>query len=479
MLSRKTQQLSDESMKIYNIMIPERSDLREIKKIIDFNFIYNEVSQFYDPYLGRPSEDPVRLVKAEFLKIKYNLIGDEELLSEISDRASFREFLDINIEEELWDRTTLVKFRQKVGPYIIEKLLDKVIEICTDYNMVGGIHEVIDGTNSKARARIIGNRDNIYVEETNVDSKEPVNVDTNYYQINVNQQDSFINLERTSYPKDDTLREEKRKREMIPVGERVSEGDPDARFYKRKNGEKSKLGYQNAYATDIKEGIITRTFTIPGNENMSDQIEVLIKNKVVPELTLDGEFSIGELISMAQDKGIIFNVPLKNIGARGVYPKVLFKYDYDLDIYKCPEGNILRPPSTKSDDKVIYTCSAKICKKCTSKDKCTKSKTKGRTIERGKYELAWEVHKEYIGSDSYQRAKVIRGILAEGKFFEANILYSLNRAKHVGIKLMHAQAQMTAIVINLKRFLKVMIKRNKRNKAENDTNENLPYFATN
>ena len=162
MLSRKTQQLSDESIKIYNIMIPQRSDLREIKRNIDFSFIYNEVFQFYDPYLGRPSEDTVRLVKVEFLKIKLNLIGDGELLSQISDRASFREFVDINIEEDLWDGTTLVKFRQKVGPHIIEKLLAKVIEICTDYNMVGGSHEVIDGTNTKARARIVGNRDNIY-----------------------------------------------------------------------------------------------------------------------------------------------------------------------------------------------------------------------------------------------------------------------------------------------------------------------------
>jgi len=172
MLSRKTQQLSDESIRIYNIMIPQHSDLRKIKENIDFSFIYDEVSQFYDSYLGRPSEDPVRLVKAEFLKVKYNLVGDNELLSAISDRASFRDFLDINIEESLWDRTTLVKFRQKISPHIIEKLLTKVIDICTDYNMVGGSHEVIDGTNTKANARIVGNRDNIYVEENISDSKK-------------------------------------------------------------------------------------------------------------------------------------------------------------------------------------------------------------------------------------------------------------------------------------------------------------------
>ena len=118
----------------------------------------------------------------------------------------------------------------------------------------------------------------------------------------------------------------------------------------------------------------------------------------------------------------------------------------------------------------------KTCKNCPVKRECTKSKTGGRTIERSKYELAWEVHEEYIQSDRYQRAKVIRGILAEGKFFEANILYNLNQAKHVGIALMHAQAQMTAIVINVKRFLKVITRRKN---SKNETYDELPYLVAN
>jgi hypothetical protein len=69
------------------------------------------------------------------------------------------------------------------------------------------------------------------------------------------------------------------------------------------------------------------------------------------------------------------------------------------------------------------------------------------------------LHEEYIQSDRYQLAKVLRGILAEGKFFESNILYGLKSARYVGIQLMHAQAQMTAVVMNLKRFLKVIKRR--------------------
>lgn len=245
---------------------------------------------------------------------------------------------------------------------------------------------------------------------------------------------------------------------MVPVSERVSQGDPDARFYKKKNGKKSKLGYQSAFATDIKEGIITRVITISGCENMTDAVAPLIKDAVVPEMTLDGEFSLGELISLAQDKGVILNVPMRVQPERDVYSKALFQYDFGADVYICPKGNRLKRCS-ESAGFITYRGSAKTCKNCPVVSECTKSKVQVRTIRRDQYELEWELHEEYIQSDRYQFAKVLRGILAEGKFFEANILHGLKNARYVGKKLMHAQAQMTAVVLNLKRFLKALLRK--------------------
>lgn len=90
--------------------------------------------------------------------------------------------------------------------------------------MIGRKNEIIDGTNTKARARILGNRDNIYLEEPRSDSKKLENPETDEYKINVNQRDSFINLGRTFYPKYDTTREDNRKRRMVSIGERVRQG---------------------------------------------------------------------------------------------------------------------------------------------------------------------------------------------------------------------------------------------------------------
>jgi hypothetical protein len=247
---------------------------------------------------------------------------------------------------------------------------------------------------------------------------------------------------------------------MIPTNERISAGDPDARFYKKKNNQNSKLGYQVAFSTDIKEGIVIRVITIPGCDNLSEEVEKLIKNKVVPELTLDGEFSIGELISLAQETEIIINVPMKNIRNQKVYSKSMFKYNKDLDGYSCPNGKLLRRCcKSKTRNQILYRGIKKECGECPLLEKCTNSKMKVRTIERSPYDYAWELHSEHVKSNQYQLAKVLRGIIAEGKFSEANINYSLNIARYVNLKLMHAQAQMTAVVMNLKRFIKSVSKK--------------------
>jgi hypothetical protein len=259
---------------------------------------------------------------------------------------------------------------------------------------------------------------------------------------------------------------------MIPIDKRISAGDPDASFYKRKHGEKSKLGYQNAFCTDIKEGIITRVITISGGESMADTVELLLKDFSIPELTLDAEFSLGKLIALAQGKGIILNVPRRALNEHNVYPKTMFKYDYDLDVYICPQGKQLNLCS-KYERFSTYRGTVKGCKNCPVLIDCTKAKTKVRTIKRDMYELDLELHEEYIQSNRYQFAKILRGILAEGKFSEANLQYGLKNARYVGKILMAAQAKMTAVVINIKRFLKVIYRREKEQKIISEKSRSL------
>lgn len=148
---------------------------------------------------------------------------------------------------------------------------------------------------------------------------------------------------------------------------------------------------------------------------MADAVKPFIESKVVLEITLDGEFSLGELISPAQDKGVILNVPLREQPERDIYPKTMFRYDMDMGAYICPQGKQLKRCS-ENEGLDIYRSSSKTCRNCPVASECTESKIQVRTHRRDQYELEWELHGEYIQSNRYQFAKILRGILEEGKF---------------------------------------------------------------
>lgn len=250
---------------------------------------------------------------------------------------------------------------------------------------------------------------------------------------------------------------------MVAVGDRVSEGDEDARFYKSKHGEQSKLGYQNAFEIDIKEGIITRVVTITGNGSMADEFKKILEENQIPEISADGEFATGEIIDLAQKLEVTLNVPPRKETGRATFPKSAFEYNAETDTYTCPNAKILQRRAT-NDSGTLYKASTSSCKNCEFKELCTKSQA--RSILRNKYELQWEKHEEYTKTNNYQLGKVIRGILAEGKFYQANIMFGLDTSIYTGEEKMSFQAKMTAMIINIKRFLKVLTRREVEKRSE-------------
>lgn len=54
-------------------LVPKDHLLRVIDKAIDWNFIYNLVEDKYSPDFGRPSMDPVMLIKIPFIQYLYGI----------------------------------------------------------------------------------------------------------------------------------------------------------------------------------------------------------------------------------------------------------------------------------------------------------------------------------------------------------------------------------------------------------------------
>ena len=68
---------------------------------------------------------------------------------------------------------------------------------------------------------------------------------------------------------------------------------------------------------------------------------------------------------------------LEKLGKSKYYPKSVFRYDEELDVYVCPEGKQLTRSGSSpynSSRLIGYRCNENECKKCPCKAKCTSGK---------------------------------------------------------------------------------------------------------
>ena len=91
---RKREQLQFVSM---DDLVPQGHMLRLIDKAIDWSFIYNLVEEKYSSDMGRPSMDPVTLIKIPFIQYLYGIRSMRQTIKEIEVNVAYRWFLGLEL----------------------------------------------------------------------------------------------------------------------------------------------------------------------------------------------------------------------------------------------------------------------------------------------------------------------------------------------------------------------------------------------
>ena len=78
-------------------LVPENHLLRVIDKAIDWSFIYGLVEDKYSPDFGRPSMDPVMLIKIPFIQYLYGIRSMRQTIREIEVNVAYRWFLGLEM----------------------------------------------------------------------------------------------------------------------------------------------------------------------------------------------------------------------------------------------------------------------------------------------------------------------------------------------------------------------------------------------
>ena len=92
--------------------MPEEHFLRQLDGLMDFSFIYQRVESLYSRR-GRPSIDPVVVVKMLLLGYLYGIDSERRLEQEVRVNIAYRWFLGIDLDEPVPDHSTFSQLRRR------------------------------------------------------------------------------------------------------------------------------------------------------------------------------------------------------------------------------------------------------------------------------------------------------------------------------------------------------------------------------
>ena len=135
---------------------------------------------------------------------------------------------------------------------------------------------------------------------------------------------------------------------------------------------------------------------------------------------------------------------------KGYFPKSMFTYDEENDVYTCPAGELLH--SLKKDINVtIYQSKAKICANCSVRKQCTTAKF-GRGIKRYAHDALKKLMLEKLLTQEGQKIYEQRQWMAETPFAVMRGTQSFNRFRRIGLAKVQAEFSIQSMAYNIRKL---------------------------
>lgn len=120
---------------VFEKLVPADHYLRQVKALVDFEFVRWEVADCYSAEIGRPAEDPVVMFKLTYLQMHYNL-SDREVVKQAQVNVAYRYFLDLSLESQLPSYGLLSQFRSRLGVERFQRLFDRIVAQAREKGLV-------------------------------------------------------------------------------------------------------------------------------------------------------------------------------------------------------------------------------------------------------------------------------------------------------------------------------------------------------
>ena len=139
-------------IEIYELVVPKDNLLRQIKELVDFKFVYDELIDKYCLDNGHNAVPPLRMFKYLLLKAIYDL-SDVDVVERSKYDMSFKYFLDMAPEETVINPSSLTKFRKLrlKDMNLLDMLISKTVQTALDKKIIKSKSIIVDATHTKSR----------------------------------------------------------------------------------------------------------------------------------------------------------------------------------------------------------------------------------------------------------------------------------------------------------------------------------------
>ena len=437
-------------------VVPPDHLVRQIDGVLDLSWVHKELAPYYS-HTGRPSIDPVLMIRMLLVGYVFALRSERRLCSEVQVNLAYRWFCKLSVEDTIPDHSVFCRARHERfrDSDALRRVFEGVVAMCIAAGLVGGEAFSVDASLIKAdvdkKKRVAGDQPMSWpkAEEASRAVREYLTA-LDAARSNDENGDggggrSSGGSSRSKPPKE------------------VSVTDPQATWVARP-GVDPFFAYDANYLIDNKAGIIldaegtraNRTVEIAVTQTMIDRVRHRFDLRP-QRLAGDTAYGAVRLLKWLVDRQIMPHIPVWDKSARsdGTFSRADFVFDQSRNIYICPNGKLLHTTGTVIDGSTLrYRASKRDCDLCAFKMRCCPH-TPARQIPRDLHEDARDVARALAKTEAFEQSRRERKKV-EMRFAHMKRIFRLDRLRLRGLSGAKDEVLLTATAQNLRRLVKLL-----------------------
>ena len=423
-------------------VVPDDHQVREIAAVLDLSWVHAELAPYY-PSIGRPSIDPVLMIRMLIVGYVFAVRSERLLCREVKLNLAYRWFCGLSIEDKVPDHSAFSRARNERfrESDIFRRVFERVVEACIVAGLVGGEGFAVDASLIVADA----NKQRSIPGKDWDKNRDPETASRAVKEYLATLDDAAFGAASEVTPKF------------------VSPSDPAAQWTGAMRGP-AFFAYADNYLIDVKFGIIMdveasraiRQAEVGAAATMIERTEECFGIK--PErLAADTAYgSAANLNWLVNDKQIAPHIPVIDKSNRNdsTLSRDDFSFDKDRNVYVCPKGKLLTTTGAVGADHTLrYLASKRDCDACPLKPKCC-PKTPSRKITRDVHEDARDVARALAQTEAFEQSRHERKRV-EMLFAHLKRILRLGRLRLRGPRGAQDEFTLAAIAQNLRRLARL------------------------